>query len=225
MTKLVDSLVKSSKELKPITLDLRNNFNPMISESRILSLGNTRIFSLMEEYMEEYRIGEVRDGDILVYEDSLFLIYRSVLFFEYSSGVRYAQITSSYLNKAGSITKEVVERINEANYGVYTELIKDFVVMDLKKKPPHYLIKESGNKVRKFQINRLFTPNVVIGPVKYGEYILDDAVEGVISKIVEVEGSIVRIETLFNDGFGIKTLHRVVGSGVVTLYTERNLII
>ncbi|EKX72015.1 hypothetical protein BEWA_016940 [Theileria equi strain WA] len=76
-------------------------------------------------------------------------------------------------------------------------------------------------------ISNLFRENVSIGLVRYAGSTIDDRVEGVICKEVFVSSDgdsreFIVIETLVNDGFIIRTLHRWFGVTNVLLFVKED---
>ncbi|EKX72387.1 signal peptide containing protein [Theileria equi strain WA] len=148
-------------------------------------------YTIKEEHERGYRIGNISDRGIIISEDSCYTIRKHVFLVITESG-RYIEVDRSRKDRNGKVVKTIEEFYKGNGDFTYYEVDRDPVKFNLLRPRFTQLLDEFVicTGVVKYYIKESLVNGLIIGIVKYGDFILDANVEGVIYKYVIVDRNI-----------------------------------
>ncbi|EKX73518.1 hypothetical protein BEWA_035540 [Theileria equi strain WA] len=212
-----------------LDLDLSAPLPEQVTTISLNDYDRAHLYTIKPEYANEYKIGKVVDGSILVSEDHLKIIERKVFFASNSDNVKCVEIVNAYINNENNIAKDLEEFEMLPSDEIYHPVIRIPIELNLFQTTSTKFIHVETimENVRHYSVQQYLKYDVVIGKVKYGEYILDDAVEGVLQKRVvfsksEEEYSI-EIISIMNDWTRVKSQYVSRGEDKPFLLTRKSV--
>ncbi|EKX72231.1 signal peptide containing protein [Theileria equi strain WA] len=215
-TALAGDGVQVQKEKKSLNLHICGENQRQIMGIVNHSTGEIK-YTIKPRLNKNYKIGAVFDGTHLILEDESTIIDRNVLFRYFTDGTRYIMVTTAKGGVEDSKV-EITEMIKKTDDMMYMPLVRWPLDLNLVDQHDERFIKVTNGIKRGiivYTTKNDMELDFFIGIVKYGRYIVDERVDGVLKKMIQVDKRrnpwIITISAFLNDGRFINLTYRIVG--------------